>query len=76
MIGVRLDEETERAVDALARRHGKTRSEVVRQSLQRYLEADKLASEARRQSLVIARDGVDPEVPDFIEHAVDWPDES
>ncbi|MCA9519224.1 MAG: ribbon-helix-helix protein, CopG family [Myxococcales bacterium] len=53
MIGVRLDEDTERQLDAAAKRLGRTRSEIVRDALRRYLEADaSFLAEARRQSLL------------------------
>ncbi|MGM0575166.1 MAG: antitoxin MazE-like protein [Myxococcota bacterium] len=73
MIGVRLDSEMERALDALARRQGRTRSDIVREALERYLEADELRAEARRQSLLVASDPAEEDAADFIEHAAAWP---
>ncbi len=38
MISIRLDKETERALDLIARAHGSSRSAVVREAILRYLE--------------------------------------
>lgn len=62
MVGVRLDAETERRLEAAARRLGRTKSEVVRDALRRYLADDAaFLAEARRQSLLVSGHGDDDE---------------
>jgi predicted DNA-binding protein len=71
MIGVRIDEEMERALDAVVKRQGRTRSAVVREALERYLNATDLAEEARRQSLAVGCDTAENDAVRFIEDATD-----
>lgn len=50
MIGVRIDKEMQGKLEALSRRTGRSKSDVAREAIRRYLEAHDLAAEARLQS--------------------------
>jgi len=65
MLGVRLDAELARRLDAVARSQGRTRSDVVREALTRYLDEDAFLAEARRQSLLVAAAAHDEGVAEF-----------
>jgi RHH-type rel operon transcriptional repressor/antitoxin RelB len=56
MLGVRLDPETERALDALARRTHRSKSEIARDAITRHVREhdEEFLAEARRQSLRVA----------------------
>lgn len=56
MLGVRLDAETEAALGKLARRTRRTKSDLVREAVRRYVWSNdqELLAEARRQSLAAA----------------------
>jgi RHH-type rel operon transcriptional repressor/antitoxin RelB len=72
MLGVRLDEDAERQLTALARRTRRTKSDIVREAVSRYVSAHDEAylAEARRQSLRAAeRD--DPAILDMLDAALD-----
>jgi predicted DNA-binding protein len=71
MLGIRLDSKTERDLEALARRQGRTKSAVVREAIRRYLTSVDLAGEARRQSLAVGGDGAEQDAIRFIEQATD-----
>jgi len=75
MLGVRLDPGLERKLAAIARQQGRTRSDLAREAIRRYVEAETLAAEAHRQSLLVARSPGEQDAIDFVEHAADWPDE-
>ena len=53
MLGIRLDGETERLLDSVARAQGRSKSEVGRDAIRRYVELNDVAyrAEAKRQSL-------------------------
>jgi predicted DNA-binding protein len=51
MLGVRLDPKTDRLLAALARQRRTTKSALVREAIERYLQNADLAGRAREQSL-------------------------
>jgi RHH-type rel operon transcriptional repressor/antitoxin RelB len=53
MLGIRLDPELERRLDWLAGATGRPKSDLARDAIRRYLEAN--ADEARRQSILASR---------------------
>ncbi len=53
MLGIRLEPELERRLDWLADATGRSKSELAREAIRRYLEAN--AEEARRQSILASR---------------------
>lgn len=75
MLGLRLDPTLERNLAALARRQGRTKSDVVREAIRRYLEAELLPPEARRQSLLVAGDRAEREATEFVEETTDFTNE-
>lgn len=54
MLAVRLDPETEALLETLAREKSRTKSDLVREALHRYLDEDRLLADLRRQSLACA----------------------
>lgn len=68
MLGIRLDAETEKALDALARRTHRSKSDIAREVITRHvrLHDEELLAEARRQSLLVAA-ADDREVWTFLE---------
>ena len=74
MLGVRLDDELDRLLTEVARREGRTRSEVVREAIRRYVDADRFLAEARRQSRLVA-DRDDEEAAEFAWYAADLGEE-
>ncbi len=71
MFGIRLERDLDQRLAALAKRQGRTKSDLAREAIRRYLIDDALAAEARRQSLLVSKGGSEPEALDFIEHAAD-----
>jgi RHH-type rel operon transcriptional repressor/antitoxin RelB len=71
MLGIRLDPELERRLEALARQTGKSKSYHAREALQRYLMENRLPAEARRQSVSVSRRKNEQDALDFIEDAAD-----
>ena len=63
MLGVRLDDETERMLGSVARAQGRTKSDVARGAIRRYVELNDEAyrAEAKRQSRVAAGSGAPSE---------------
>lgn len=57
MLGVRLDPETERALEALAQRTRRTKSDIAREAVRAYVRRQDAgyAAEARRQSRLVAQ---------------------
>jgi len=53
MLGIRLEPELERRLDWLADATGRSKSELAREAIRRYLEAN--AEEARRQSILASQ---------------------
>jgi predicted DNA-binding protein len=64
MIGVRMDPEMERRLEAAARREGRTKSAIVREAVERYLRATDLVEEARSQSLRVSGDAASRDAPE------------
>ena len=56
MLGVRLDSELEERLAAVARTQGRSKSDIAREAVRRYVERhdEAFLAEARRQSLVAA----------------------
>jgi len=52
MLGVRIDKDLERKLDVLSRQSGRSKSDVAREAIRRYVEAHDLAAAARQQSLL------------------------
>ena len=73
MLGVRLEVVLDQKLTAIAKQRGLTKSDLVREAIRRYLSEDELASEARRQSLLVSAHE-DEETLDFIEQATDLDD--
>lgn len=73
-MAIRLDPPLERDLVAVARRQKRSKSEVVREAIRRYLDADTLAAEARKQSVRVSRGREEAKALEFIERAVDWPE--
>lgn len=65
MLAVRLDEELEARLAALARSRGRSKSDLVRDALERYLNEDAYLAEMRRQSLLAAQADGCADVLDF-----------
>lgn len=70
-VGIRLDENLERRLAAVAKREGRSKSAVARAAIRRYLEEHGLAEEARRQSLAIADDAAERDALGFIASVTD-----
>lgn len=71
MIGIRIDPDLQRRLDAAARRQGRTKSAIVREAVRRYLTDTDLEDEARRQSLRVSGDSAERDAVRFVEDAVD-----
>ncbi len=71
MLGIRLEPKVDRRLAALAKQQGKTKSDLAREAIRRYLLENDLIEEARRQSLLVSKSTGDREALDFIENAVD-----
>jgi RHH-type rel operon transcriptional repressor/antitoxin RelB len=76
MLGLRLDPTLEKQLDVLARRQGRNKSDVAREAIRRYLHAELLPEEARRQSLLVSGDSAERDANEFLEQVTDRPDES
>lgn len=74
MFGIRLEPNLDRQLAALAKRRGRTKSDLAREAIRRYLLDDDLAAEARRQSLLVSVGDGEQNALDFIEHAADLED--
>ncbi len=71
MFGIRLEPKLDRRLAALAKQQGKTKSDLAREAIRRYLLENDLIMEARRQSLLVSKSTGDREALDFIENAAD-----
>jgi RHH-type rel operon transcriptional repressor/antitoxin RelB len=71
MFGIRLERDLDQRLAALAKRQGRTKSDLAREAIRRYLMDDDLAAEARRQSLLVSRSDSEQDALDFIEYAAD-----
>ncbi|MGD8589169.1 MAG: DUF3018 family protein [Chromatiales bacterium] len=74
MLAIRLEDELDQKLTAIAKQRGITKSDLVREAIRRYLSEDELASEARRQSLLVSGHEAEEETLEFIEHATDLDD--
>ena len=72
MFGIRLEPELDRKLTALAKNQGKTKSDLAREAIRRYLLENDLVAEARRQSLLVSRAKNEQDALDFIESASDF----
>ena len=71
MLTVRLDEQLEGRLDSIARARGRTRSELVREVLEQYVERDAYLAECRRQSLLACHSASEQDELDWIEAVQD-----
>jgi RHH-type transcriptional regulator, rel operon repressor / antitoxin RelB len=71
MLGIRLEPDLDRRLAALAKRQGKTKSDLAREAIRRYLMDDDLAAEARRQSLLVSEGDGEQRALDFIDEVAD-----
>ena len=71
MFGIRLEEDLDLKLTAIARQRGLTKSDLVREAISRYLNENELATEARRQSLLAGSQKEEEDVMEFIEHTAD-----
>jgi predicted DNA-binding protein len=71
MFGIRLEEDLDLKLAAIARQRGLTKSDLVREAISRFLNENELASEARRQSLLANSQKDEEDVMEFIEHTTD-----
>ena len=65
MLGVRIDSELEQRLAAVARSQGRSKSDIAREAVRRYVERhdEAFLAEAKRQSLrASGRDGADDDV--------------
>lgn len=63
MLGVRLDDELERRLTSVARTQGRSKSDIAREAVRRYVDQHDSAlwAEAKRQSLAAAARGITEE---------------
>jgi RHH-type rel operon transcriptional repressor/antitoxin RelB len=75
MLGIRLDQETEKALAAMARRTGRPKSQIAREAIRQVVCKDDRIARARRQWVAICeREREDPEMGaalDWAEHEFD-----
>ena len=71
VFGIRLEEDLDLKLTAIARQRGLTKSDLVREAISRYLNENELATEARRQSLLASSQKEEEDVMEFIEHTAD-----
>jgi RHH-type transcriptional regulator, rel operon repressor / antitoxin RelB len=74
VLGVRLDPKTEQKLEALAAQQGRTKSDIVREAIRRYLEQDHFLEEARRQSLLVSATPDDRDAAELAHQIADWGD--
>jgi RHH-type rel operon transcriptional repressor/antitoxin RelB len=71
MFGIRLEPELDRRLAALAKQQGKTKSDLAREAIRRFLLENDLVAEAKRQSLLVSQSPIEQDTLDFIEYASD-----
>lgn len=71
MFGIRLDPELDRRLAVLAKQQGKTKSDLAREAIRRFLLENDLVAEAQRQSLLVSKAGDEQVALDLIEDATD-----
>ncbi len=76
MLGVRLDSELEERLAAVARTQGRSKSDIAREAVRRYVERhdEAFLAEARRQSLAAAALGWTEEDEEWERLGVAWDD--
>ena len=74
VLTMRLDGELARALAAVAKREGCTRSEVAREAIQRYVASVDIVAEARQQSLRVSRGAPERAAARFVERAAELDD--
>lgn len=76
MLGVRLDDDLERRLASVARNQGRSKSDIAREAVRRYVEMHDQAflAEARRQSLAAAARGWSEEDEAWERLGVMWDD--
>jgi RHH-type rel operon transcriptional repressor/antitoxin RelB len=76
MLGVRLDNDLERRLASVARNQGRSKSDIAREAVRRYVEMHDQAflAEARRQSLAAAARGWNEEDEAWERLGVMWDD--
>ena len=76
MLGVRLDSELEERLAAVARTQGRSKSDIAREAVRRYVERhdDAFLAEAKRQSLAAAALGWTEEDDAWERLGVAWDD--
>lgn len=72
MFGIRLDPELDRKLTALAKHQGRTKSDLAREAIRRFLIENDLAAEAQRQSLLVSKASSEQDALDLIEDAADF----
>lgn len=71
MFGIRLEDELDHKLAAIAKQRGLTKSDLVREAIRRFLNENELASEARRQSLLVSGRKGEEETLEYMEHTAD-----
>ncbi len=71
MLAVRIDKELDSQLAALAKQKRRSKSELVREALRRYLDHDAWMRECRRQSEVATAGASEDPVDDLLEDAAD-----
>ncbi|MCP8891577.1 type II toxin-antitoxin system RelB family antitoxin [Sphingomonas faeni] len=76
MLGVRLDSELEERLAAVARTQGRSKSDIAREAVRRYVERhdEAFLAEAKRQSLAAAALGWTEEDEEWERLGVAWDD--
>lgn len=74
MLGVRLDTDLERRLTSVARTQGRSKSDIARDAVRRYVDLhdEAFRAEARRQSLSAAARGWNEEDEDWERVGVAW----
>ena len=71
MLAIRIEPELEKSLAALAKQSGKSKSELAREAIRRYVFENALAVEARRQSLLVSGGADEQAALDLIEATMD-----
>lgn len=71
MLGIRLDPETERALERVARRSGRPKSQIAREAIVRHLARDDSEARARAEWAEVSRaERDDAEMKGMLDHAM------
>ena len=71
MFGIRLEDELDHKLAAIAKQRGLIKSDLVRKAIRRFLNENELVSEARHQSLLVTDRKGEQEALEYIEHTAD-----